>query len=1115
MAVSQQQKVDFLLKKIGYTKTKTGLADDSSLGGTKKAGFGEVHASPLIIASTSVWADSSLIPATPPGSDSPTVKRYPTSSSYRMTYDNSVSGNRAFIARSTQGNQSASVDGDWIDTQFGNDYLVKVYKGEPGTAGVTTLSAAGSGNNDGWFFDYSTGVLNFNDTNVPIGITTNNVYIVGYRYTGKKGILPPVGFGTFSSLDVSGIATFRDVVQFHGVNAGVTSAFWDKSANQFNFIDNTKLTFGTGGTEFQVYHDGSTSIIKSGEGNLNLQTVNGEVLLSNSAGEVGVSYKHNDRVLLRYDNADRFQTTGYGVSVYGGSTGIGTLGAPATFHIDPGTVGDNTGLVVIKGNLQVDGTQTTVNSTTMTVDDKNIVLGQGAANDAAVDGGGITLESSGGGNKTLNWVDASKAWTSSENIHVAAGKVLGFANDTNTFIDRPAADTIKFTTGATERVRIDDSNVKITASLNVTGLSTFAANIDANGDLDVDGHTELDFVNVSAASTFAGLVDINAGGQANTFKVEDLTDNRIVIAGTGGELEDSANLTFNGTLFNVGQSTGISSFLDEDNMVSDSDTALATQQSIKKYVDDRTPQGPGGGQLTVSADSGTNQVIDLNTEVLDIEGTSNEIETVTGTNKVVIGLPNDVTIGNDLTITGDLASVTNVNVVGITTFNDNVKLLDADVLSLGTGQDLQLSHANDISLIRDTRAGVGGTLAVGADHLILRNKDGNEKYFEAFDNGKVSLFYDFLPKLETSGIGVTISSQLDTTNLKVSGVSTFTGNIDANGDIDVDGQTTLDDLNVSGVSTFAGAIDANGSLDVDGHTELDNVNVSGVSTLTDLRIGNAISIDIVRDEDDMASDDPNALATQQSIKAYVDDQVTAQDLDFVGDSGTGSVDLDSQSLDIEGTANEIVTSASGQKITIALPDNVTIGNDLTVTNDIASVANINSTGISTFGSSSGIGTVNIGAGKTTLIVDGDARITGIVSIGQGTITLDSSQSMIKLGAATIHRDSSSGDVIIMKTPAAGGGYNRVRASDILIDADTVIDNNQNITATGNLSVGVAGTSIKTVVGAAVSVGIGSTTPDYMLDVAGAINSETDVKIQGVSVVTQALNDAVAMAIALG
>ena len=52
-------------------------------------------------------------------------------------------------------------------------------------------------------------------------------------------------------------------------------------------------------------------------------------------------------------------------------------------------------------------------------------------------------------------------------------------------------------------------------------------------------------------STFNGLVDINAGGQANTFKVEDLTDNRIVIAGTGGELEDSANLTFDGSTLGV------------------------------------------------------------------------------------------------------------------------------------------------------------------------------------------------------------------------------------------------------------------------------------------------------------------------------------------------------------------------------------------------------------------------------------------------------------------------------------------------------------------------------------------------------------------------------------
>jgi len=75
------------------------------------------------------------------------------------------------------------------------------------------------------------------------------------------------------------------------------------------------------------------------------------------------------------------------------------------------------------------------------------------------------------------------------------------------------------------------------------------------------------------------------------------------------------------------------------------------------------------------------------------------------------------------------------------------------------------------------------------------------------------------------------SGIITSSTLSVSGVSTFTGAIDANGDLDVDGHTELDNLNVSGVSTFTGAIDANGDLDVDGHTDLLNgLYVSGVST---------------------------------------------------------------------------------------------------------------------------------------------------------------------------------------------------------------------------------------------------------------------------------------------
>ena len=73
----------------------------------------------------------------------------------------------------------------------------------------------------------------------------------------------------------------------------------------------------------------------------------------------------------------------------------------------------------------------------------------------------------------------------------------------------------------------------------------------------------------------------------------------------------------------------------------------------------------------------------------------------------------------------------------------------------------------------------------------------------------------------------------------------------------------------------------------------------------------------------MSSDSATKGVTQQSVKAYVDSQVTAQDLDFGGDSGTGAVDLDSQTFTIAGTANEIETSASGQTLTIGLPTTIT------------------------------------------------------------------------------------------------------------------------------------------------------------------------------------------------
>ena len=85
-----------------------------------------------------------------------------------------------------------------------------------------------------------------------------------------------------------------------------------------------------------------------------------------------------------------------------------------------GTVTVNKDLVV-SGDLTVNGTTTTVNSATLTIDDPNIVLNSIASpTDILADGGGITLK--GDSDHTLNWVNATDAWTSSEHFNIASGK---------------------------------------------------------------------------------------------------------------------------------------------------------------------------------------------------------------------------------------------------------------------------------------------------------------------------------------------------------------------------------------------------------------------------------------------------------------------------------------------------------------------------------------------------------------------------------------------------------------------------------------------------------------------------------------------------------------------
>ena len=95
------------------------------------------------------------------------------------------------------------------------------------------------------------------------------------------------------------------------------------------------------------------------------------------------------------------------------------IDVPGTLDVTSAATFDNN--VIIQGDLTVNGTETIINTQTLDVEDKNIVIGKVVTpSDITADGGGITLK--GTTDKTINWIDATDAWTFSEHVNIVSTK---------------------------------------------------------------------------------------------------------------------------------------------------------------------------------------------------------------------------------------------------------------------------------------------------------------------------------------------------------------------------------------------------------------------------------------------------------------------------------------------------------------------------------------------------------------------------------------------------------------------------------------------------------------------------------------------------------------------
>ena len=207
------------------------------------------------------------------------------------------------------------------------------------------------------------------------------------------------------------------------------------------------------------------------------------------------------------------------LNVGGNTTLTGELRGPATFIIDPAAVGDNTGTVVIAGNLQVDGLTTTINSTTLTVEDKNIILASGASDAAAASGAGITVA---GASAQLTYDSIQDRWNMNKGLElISAPLVVG--------------------TGSTDVGRVENS----AGVFSITAYTSrqFAFGNDSNGEhvrIDADGNVGIGTddpgaklyvtdpsataYSASASSPSLVIANINSSAATNFSSIQMVTD---------------------------------------------------------------------------------------------------------------------------------------------------------------------------------------------------------------------------------------------------------------------------------------------------------------------------------------------------------------------------------------------------------------------------------------------------------------------------------------------------------------------------------------------------------------------------------------------------------------
>ncbi|QLF86308.1 hypothetical protein CC030809_00260 [Synechococcus phage S-CAM7] len=241
------------------------------------------------------------------------------------------------------------------------------------------------------------------------------------------------------------------------------------------------------------------------------------------------------------------ETVGYGLTVdndaqiKGNLVMVGQIHGPSEFVIDPEVIGNNTGTVIIRGDLVVEGTEFIINSDTLQIADKQIGLATNVTNAALLEDSGITIGEPGSAvEQSFLWDFSSQSFQSSAGLGVTDGGGF-YAGDTEILSLETLGSTV---------VNSSLTSVGTLTDLTVTG------DINANGDIVGDNFTNISGINSVTATDFygngAGLTGINAGsvnldGTDQNFRSLQLSGVGVALTVTN-DAEIGNNLTVDGDI---------------------------------------------------------------------------------------------------------------------------------------------------------------------------------------------------------------------------------------------------------------------------------------------------------------------------------------------------------------------------------------------------------------------------------------------------------------------------------------------------------------------------------------------------------------------------------------